>query len=172
MRSRKAFSRVLPAITVIALATALGGCSGGSGAGGSGGTGLDAALAKVADGPVTRAQVAYDNTAALVKLAGTGLDPTKGFALLRGYGASSLMELVTQLTSDTGINVLGEDYAITAGNPPQMVTLLHGGQSASVVTSRLGKLGWKQDNGALLAPPLNSSGSQAMTRRWIWEVPS
>jgi hypothetical protein len=160
MRSRKAFSRVLPAITVIALATALGGCSGGPGAGGSGGTSLDAALAKVADTPATRAQVAYDDTAALVKLAGTGLAPTKGFALLRGYGASSLMELVTQLTSDTGINVFSEDYAITAGNPPQMVTLLHGGQSASAVTSRLGKLGWKQANGALLAPPLSSSGSQ------------
>jgi hypothetical protein len=28
------------------------------------------------------------------------------------------MELVTQLTSDTGINVFSEDYAITAGNPP------------------------------------------------------
>jgi hypothetical protein len=33
-----------------------------------------------------------------------------------------------------------------------MVTLLHGGQSASLVTSRLGKLGWKQDNGALVGP--------------------
>ncbi len=158
MRSRKAISRVLPAITVIALAvvlgTALGGCSGGSGAGGSGGTGLDAALAKVADTPVTRAQVAYDDTAALVKLSGTslGLGDLKGFAVLRGYGASSLMELAARLTSDTGINVFSEDYAISAGNPPRMVTLLHGGQSASVVTSRLGKLGWKQDNGALAGP--------------------
>jgi len=160
MRSRKAFSRVLPAITVIALASTLGGCSGGSGAGGPGGTGLDAALAKVADTPVTRAAVAYDDTAALVKLAGASPGATKGFALLRGYGASSLMALAVQLTSDTGINVFSEDYAISAGNPPQVVTLLHGGQSAPVVTSRLGKLGWKQASGALLAPALSTSGSQ------------
>ena len=42
-----------------------------------------------------------------------------------------------------------------------MVTLLHGGQSASLVTSRLGQLGWKQDNGVLVGPPGLGGGSEA-----------
>src|SRR5262249_643396 len=69
--------------------------------------------------------------------------PTKACARLRGYGAPPLRELATQMPGDPGITVFNEDYALSAGTPPQMVTLLHGGQSASLVTSRLGKLGWK-----------------------------
>jgi hypothetical protein len=76
-------------------------------------------------------------------------------------GASSLIDLGVQLSSDTGISIFTEDYAISAGNPPRMVTLLHGGQSASLVTSRLGKLGWKQDNGTLTGPSPLSGGSEA-----------
>jgi hypothetical protein len=168
MISRRAFARVLPAAVTVVLACALAGCSGGSGQGGSGqggsgGTGLDAALANVASTPVTRAQVAYDDTAALVKLSGVTTNPGtgKGFAVVLGWGASSLVELAVPLPGDTGINVLKEDYAISAGNPPQTVTLLHGGQSASLVTSRLGKLGWKQDNGVLVGPPGLGGGSAA-----------
>jgi hypothetical protein len=164
MLSRKAFSRVvLLAIAIIVVAGTLGGCSGGSAQGGSGGTGLDTALATVADTAVTRAQISYDDTAELVRLSGTSPGTTKGFAVLRGWGASSLMDLAAQLSSDTGISVFTEDYAISAGNPPQMVTLLHGGQSASLVTSRLGKLGWKQDNGALSGPPPTGGGGSDVT---------
>jgi len=110
MISRKAFPRVLPATATVVLACALAGCSGGSGQGGSGGTGLDAALANVASTPATRAQVAYDDTAALVKLSGTSPGTTKGFAVLRGWGASSLMDLAVRLSGDTGIDVFNEDY--------------------------------------------------------------
>jgi hypothetical protein len=161
MISRKAFSRVLPATATVVLACALAGCSGGSGQGRSGGTGLDAALANVANTPVTRAQVAYDDTAALVKLSGASPGTVQGFAVLRGWGASSLMGLAVQLSGDTGINALNQDYAISAGNPPQTVTLLYGGQSASLVTSRLGKLGWKQGNGVLVGPSALGGGSAA-----------
>jgi hypothetical protein len=162
MLSRKAFWRVaFPAITVVVVAGTLGGCSGGSAQGGSGGTGLDTALANVADTAVTRAQISYDDTAGLVRLSGANPGTTKGFAVLRGWGASSLMDLSAQLSGDTGISVFTEDYAISAGNPPRTVTLLHGGQSASLVTSRLGKLGWKQDNGALAGPPpIGGDGSE------------
>jgi len=145
------------------VAGALGSCSSGSGGsgGGSGGTGLETALSHVADTPGNRAQISYDDTAALVRLSGTGLRTTKGFALLRGWGASSLTQVMVTLASDTGINVFSEDYAISAGNPPQMLTLVHGGQSASLVTSRLTKLGWKAGGGMLTGPPLSGGSGNA-----------
>ena len=160
MPMRKAFLRGLSATAILATAVAVAGCSSGSGgAGGSAGTGLDVALASVADTAAARAGVSYDDTAELVRLSGASLGATKGFALLRGWG-SSVMDLAVQLPGDTGISVLAEDYAISAGNPPRMVTLLHGGQSASLVNSRLAKLGWKQGNGALVGPSLDGAGSQ------------
>ena len=146
------FSRAIYASGLVLVASALGGCS--SGSGGSGGTSLDAALSQVASTSSTRSQIAYDNTAELVRLSGTSPATTKGFAVLRGLGASSLAPYLALLASDTGINLLKEDYAITAGNPPQMVTLLHGGQSGSLVTSRLSKLGWKSNGGTLTGPSI------------------
>ena len=164
MISRKAFSRVaFPVITIIVVAGALGGCSGGSVQAGSGGTGLDAALANVADTAVTRAQISYDNTAELVRLSGANPGTTKGFAILRGWGASSLMDLAANLSGDTGISVFTEEYAISAGNPPRTVTVLHGGQNASLVASRLGSLGWKQDKGVLAGPPSTDGGGSEVT---------
>jgi hypothetical protein len=65
------------------------------------------------------------------------------------------------LPGDTGISVFSEGYAIAAGNPPQMVTLLHGGQDASLVAGRLARLGWKQDGGVLTGPASPPGGSQA-----------
>jgi hypothetical protein len=121
---------------------------------------LDAALARVADTAATRSQIAYDNTSELVKLSGSDPDTTKGFGVLRGWGASSLAEFLAVLTGDTGISLLKGDYAITAGKPPRMVTLVSGGQSGSLVTSHLTKLGWKQNGGMLTGPPFNSGGSQ------------
>jgi hypothetical protein len=85
--------------------------------------------------------VSYDDTAELVRLSGTSPGATKGFALLRGWGAASLTALAVDMPGDTGINVLAEDYAISAGNPPTMITLLDGGQSAALVTTRLGESG-------------------------------
>jgi hypothetical protein len=151
------FSLVIYAAVVVLLAGALGGCSGG---GGSGGGSLDAALARVVDTAINRSQISYDNTAELVRLSGTGpgpangplavdLGPTKGFAVLRGWG-SGLYLLLNTLAGATGISVLKEDYAISVG--PQMLTLLQGGQSGSLVTSRLTRLGWKQHGGTLVGP--------------------
>jgi hypothetical protein len=142
---------------MIVLAGALGNCSSGSGQ--IAGTSLQAALSHVADTPGNRASISYDDTSALVRLAGSGLGTTKGFALLRGWGAPSLTQLMVILTSDTGIDVFSEDYAISAGNPPQMLTLVHGGQDASLVTSRLAKLGWKQNGGTLTGPAFPAGGS-------------
>jgi hypothetical protein len=153
-----AFSGAIYTSVVALLAGALGGCSSG---GASGGDSLDAALTHVADTAATRSQIAYDHTAELVRLSGTGLRTTpKGFGVLRGWGASPLAEFLAVLTGDTGISLLKGDYAITAGSPPRMVTLVSGGQSGSLVTSHLTKLGWKQNGGMLTAPPFNSGGSQ------------
>jgi hypothetical protein len=144
---------------MIVLACSLGSCSSGSGA--AGGTGLETALSHVADTPGTRTQISYDDTAALVRLSGTDPGSTKGFALLRGWGASSLATVMVYLAHDTGISLFGEDYAITAGNPPRALTLLHGGQNASLVTSSLTKLGWKQNGGMLVGPAFPGGSGKA-----------
>jgi hypothetical protein len=122
---------------------------------------LDAALSHVADTSVTRAQISYDDTAELVRLSGTDPGNAKGFAVLRGWGASSIAQELVTLPSDTGISLFSEEYAISAGNPPRAVTLLHGGQTASLVTSRLTKLGWKQKGGMLTGPAFSAGVSQA-----------
>lgn len=152
-----AFSRAIYASVAVFLAGALGGCSSG---GASGGDSLDAALTHVADTAVTRSQIAYDNTSELVKLSGSGPGATKGFGVLRGWGAPALGGYLPVVTGDTGISLLKEDYSITAGNPPQGVTLVNGGQSGSLVTSHLTKLGWKQNSGMLTGPPITGGGSQ------------
>lgn len=146
MLGRRAFSRAVPAAVLIALVSALGSCSGGSG------TGLESALSHVADTASTRNQVWYDNTAELVALAGGNPASQKGFAPLRGNGAYPLVDTFSQLPSDTGINVFNENYAISAGLPPHALSLVHGGQNASTVTSRMTKLGWKKEGGKLVAP--------------------
>jgi hypothetical protein len=58
------------------------------------------------------------------------------------------------------MSVPKEDYSISAGFPPRAVTLLSGGQSASLVTSHLTKLGWKQQGGTLVGPPFSSNNSE------------
>jgi hypothetical protein len=158
--SNQVLSRSFWASAIIVLACSLGSCS--SGSGGSGpiaGSSLQAALSHVADTPATRAAIAYDDTSALVQLAGTDPGATKGFAQIRGWGAASLADMMVSLSGDTGISVFGEDYSITAGNPPQALTLLHGGQDASLVTSSLTKLGWKQNGGMLVGPAYPAGGS-------------
>jgi len=151
-------SRAVYTSAFVLLACNLAGCSGGQ-SGSGGGTGLETALSHVASTSSTRTQIAYDDTADLVRLSGTSLGAIKGFGILRGLGASPLVSVVANLASDTGIGLLKEDYAISAGNPPKMVTLLHGGQNGSLVTSRLIKLGWKKNGGTLVGPSL-SGGSQ------------
>jgi hypothetical protein len=127
------------------------GCS----SGGSGSSGLGTALARVSDTANNRGVIYYDNTAELVSLVGNSLGAgSKGYGQLRGLGASGLVSLLSTLPGDTGINVLGENYAISAGgSPPSSVTLIAGGQDASLVTGRMTKLGWKKDSdGTLIGP--------------------
>jgi hypothetical protein len=112
-------------------------------------------LARVSDTASNRDIIYYDNTAELVSLAGKSLNvkPT-GYGQLRGMGASSIVSFVATMPSDTGINLFAENYAITAGqNPSVSVTLIAGGQNASVVTGRMIKLGWKKDADGMLIGP-------------------
>jgi hypothetical protein len=48
-------------------------------------------------------------------LAGRDFESTAGFATLRAWGAQTEAELGSLLPSDTGINVLNANYAITVG---------------------------------------------------------
>lgn len=128
-------------------------CSGGSG----GSTGLESALGHIANTTATRSQIWYDDTSELVKLAGTSPGTTKGFALLRGIGTGGLIDYATQLPSQTAVKVFGEDYAISAGDPPGNLTLISGGQDASKTASDLTRLGWAKKDGRLVAPPMNAT---------------
>lgn len=144
------------AITVTGLA-ALTACSGGGG-----GSGLQTALGRIANTSNNRSQIYYDDTAALVKLAGANPASTKGFAPLRGLGSSGLASLAAELPGPTGIKLLGESYSISAGTQPDDVSLLSGGQDTAKVTSDLRKLGWKQEDGRLAAPSLASTSGNAL----------
>jgi hypothetical protein len=149
---------------LLALVTAIAGCSGGSG----GGSGLDAALARVADTANNRTQISYDDTSELVKLAGTNPVATKGFALLRGTGAPTIAEGAYLTPQEAGINLYGENYAVTVGSPDEALTLLDGGQSASQVTSHLTKLGWKRSGDKLLAPSKGTGGPDGKVEAEIY----
>jgi hypothetical protein len=140
-------------VTGLAVLTA---CSGGGGV-----SGLQAALGHIASTSGNRSQIWYDDTAALVKLAGSSPASVKGFALLRGLGSSGLASLAAELPGPTGINVLREGYSISAGSPPAGVTLISGGQDASKISSDLIRLGWARKGGALVAPaPASTSGNE------------
>jgi hypothetical protein len=145
---------------VLALATlvAVAGCggSGGTAGGSSGGSGFSAALGKVADTPGAREQVTYDDTAALVRLAGSS-GSQKGFGVLLGLGATSIAQLMSVIAGDTGIDPYKASYEITAGLPPTALTLISGGQDSAAVTSHMTKLGWKQSGGSLVLPAENLS---------------
>jgi hypothetical protein len=119
----------------------------------------------MADSAGNRNSISYDDTAALVRLAGSGpaFSP-KGFDALRGWGAGTLTSHAADLAHDTGIRLLREDYAITAGSPPADATLLAGGQDASAVTSHFTRLGWKAEDGELAITPnpgLSGDGGNA-----------
>jgi hypothetical protein len=110
------------------------------------------ALARVADTANTRSSIYYDDTAALIQLGGGHPFPRTGVAALATFGASDLAASALYLQHDTGINLSGASYDITAGTIPQTMTLVAGGQDAALVTSSLEKLGWQQDGGQLTLP--------------------
>jgi hypothetical protein len=144
---------LMSAITLIAVT----GCSGS----GSGGTGLQTALARVADTAGNRSQITYDNTAELVRLAGSDPASTKGFALLRGLGVPAIASTGYVLPGDAGFNLYAEDYSISAGTLPRTLSLMAGGQNGSQITSHLTSLGWKRSGGKLVGPPPLAANSDA-----------
>jgi hypothetical protein len=155
------WNRIVSGVLAVAAAGALGAlvCACGSG-GSGGGTGLTAALSRVADTSNTRSQIYYDDTAALVELAGKRLAGT-GYAPLRGLGAGGLQSAIPELQSQADINVFDEQYAISTGTPPAVVGVLAGGQNAAQVTKDLTKQGWKRHGSQLVMLPLNLSNSLA-----------
>jgi hypothetical protein len=118
-------------------------------------------LSRVSYTANNRAAINYDNTAELVSLAGSSLSAeSKGYGQLRGMGAPGLVSYLSTLPGDTGINLLDENYAISAGaDPPTAVTLIAGGQDASLVTGRMIKLGWKKNADGVLAGPSPLAGT-------------
>lgn len=152
---RVRYSRAVPsqatrcaAVAAAALLTLTTACSGGSG----GGASLRAALGRVADTSGNRSQIWYDNTAQLVRLAGSDWISQKGFAPLRAMGAGDLSTAEPQLTTVTGINPISENYAILVDAPPRDLGLIAGGQDAGTVTSDLTRLGWTHNGGRLVGP--------------------
>ncbi|MFL6072224.1 MAG: hypothetical protein ACJ73S_02260 [Mycobacteriales bacterium] len=150
-------AKVLGTVLVLGL---LAGCSGGGSGSSSGGggdrTGLRAALARVADTAETRREVAYDDTAALVKLAGRGWNSNSAYGQLRGFGASSLVAFEQLLAENPGINLLDADYTVVAGQPPAQIGLVAGGQHQDKVNG-MTRRGWKRQGDHLVAPPFSAA---------------
>jgi len=163
--------RAATLVLVVAAAGTLAACGSGGGAGPGGGTGLEAALARVADTSGTRSLITYDDTAALVKLAAGNIYETSGYARLIGNGASALIAFASMVQSQAGINVPGEQYAISAGEPPATVGLLAGGQNAAQVTQKLTGQGWKRQGQRLVMLPLSLSNAlDGETAGWLSQV--
>ena len=165
---------VLLAVSLAGTGCSSGGSGGtGSGSTGSGGTGLETALARVSDTAGTRSEIYYDNTAELVRLVGKGLAAeAKGYGQLRGLGAGNLTSVYGDITADTGINLLNESYAVSAGSPPGELTLIAGGQDGSLVTTKLTGLGWKKGAGGVLAgPPLTGTSTGTGTTAQQYAIP-
>lgn len=140
---------VVAAMVVLSLLPA---CSGGGS-----NTQLTVALATIADNPNTRAEIQYDDTAALVDLAGASWSSTKGFAPLRGYGSGSLASYGRVLADSLHLRMFDADYGITAGRPPRSISVLRGGQG-SVSLAALRKWGWRTRGDRLVAPSLDRVG--------------
>ena len=150
--------RILAVLLSIFIAA---GCSSGSGSAAVSGT-LGTALGHVADTANNRGSIYFDDTAELYRLTGPSPNYGKGFAPLIGWGASDAGQYQQVLSGDTGIDLSKESWAISAGLPPAMATLVDGGQDASLITSRLTRLGWKQAGGSLAGPsPTAASGNGA-----------
>lgn len=142
---------VSAALAVVAAGALVSACSsGGSGAG----SGLTAALSRIADTSNTRSSIDYDNTAALVALAGKRISG-KGYATLTGSGAAILQSAIPELQSQAAINMFDEQYSISAGQPPSVLGVLAGGQNSAQVTKGLTKQGWKKQGNQLVMLALN-----------------
>jgi hypothetical protein len=149
--------RRLAIIGTAAMLVLLAGCGGSSGT--AGGTALTQALSRVADTADTRAEIDFDDTAALVTLTGKGrATKADSFGPLRGFGASGLQQYVNLASGQPGINLFSASYTVTAGKPPSQVALIAGGQQPDAITKGLTKIGWKQRGGTLTAPAFDAVG--------------
>jgi hypothetical protein len=135
-------------------------CGGGS-ASTTGGTPLLQALSRVAATTDDRAQIYYDDTAALVKLAGRNVTGSDGFGVLRGFGSGELQELAGTADDQPGIMLFNADYSISAGLPPHQLGLVAGGQQPDTITRNLTKIGWQQHGSTLVGPSPSQVGTDA-----------
>ena len=150
-----------PRITAVVLTAALAGtlaagCSSGGGIQSLAATGFRAALAHVAATDATRGYVDYDDTAALVAVAGKdpAADDPAHYGRLRGSGVPGLVPLASVLHDSTGLQLIDAKYTISAGAPPNQVGFVSGGQPADQLTKGFTGLGWHQDGNRLVAPGL------------------
>jgi hypothetical protein len=148
------WKRTVTGVIAVAAMGALAGCGSGGGVAPGGGAGLEAALSRVADTSGNRDFITYDDTAALVKLTGKTLSAS-GYAELIGNGTGGLIAYASTVQSLAGINLLGEQYGISAGLPPATVGVVAGGQNAALVTRKLTAQGWKRQGQRLIMLPLN-----------------
>ncbi|HVV19630.1 MAG TPA: hypothetical protein VHF06_09360 [Pseudonocardiaceae bacterium] len=120
-------------------------------------TALVLALSRVADDAGARTEIYYDDTSALVRLAGTRVT-AQGFGMLRGTGAGQLQEISQVITDQPGIRLDKADFTILAGSPPREVGLVAGGQQDATITGNLTKAGWRQKGNTLVGPSPTSAG--------------
>jgi hypothetical protein len=149
-----AWKRTVSGVLAVAAMGTLAACGSGGGGASGGGSGLEAALSRLADTSNSRALITYDDTAALVKLTGNIISGS-GYAPLIGNGVGELMADASIVQSLAGINLLGEQYGISAGQAPATVGVVAGGQNAALVTRKLVAQGWKRQGQRLVMLPLN-----------------
>jgi hypothetical protein len=159
--------RVRKSVLVIAVASALmfapSGCGGGadtSDSDGASASGLIGALARIAATDNTRLAVNYDDTPALLELAGSD-SPRQGFGMLALVGAPNLANLASAIEKDVRLAPRRATYTVSAGQPPNSVGLIAGGQNGEDVSGALTKLGWTRDGDNLVAPSLSSVEQRA-----------
>jgi hypothetical protein len=125
-----AWKRAVSGDLAVAAMGALAACGSGGGAASGEGSGLEAALSRLADTSNNRSLITYDDTAVLVKLTGNIISGS-GYAPLIGNGVGELMADASTVQSLARINLLGERYGISAGQPPASVGVVAGGQNAA-----------------------------------------
>ena len=122
--------------------------------------GFAGALSRIAATDLTKAQISYDDTAALRKLVGDG-PPGQGFGILSLIGGSNLagrpeIEAATHVAPRRGT------YNVSAGRETR-VTLVAGGQKGKEVSAALTKLGWQRKGDRLVAPDVSAVDKDTAT---------